>query len=81
MDAVNEYSKIKRGLGPLLFLTITTNMVIVITAIFLIFRESYAIINFIFSLSSLFILFYLIQVCDDAHEALINMVEITRQFI
>jgi hypothetical protein len=81
MDAVNEYSKIKRGLGPLLFLTITTNMVIVITAIFLIFRESYAVVNFIFSLSSIFILFYVIQVCDDAHEALINMAEITRQLI
>jgi hypothetical protein len=81
MDAVSEYSKIKRGLGPLLFVTITTNMIIVITAIFLILRESYATTNFIFSLSSLFVLFYLIQVCDDAHEALINMVENTRQFI
>jgi hypothetical protein len=84
METVNEYSKIKQGLGPLLFVTITTNMIIMVMSIFMILRESsssYSIANFLFSLNSLFILFYVIQVCDDAHEALISMAEITRQLI
>ncbi len=83
MEAVNEYNKIKQGLGPLLFVTITTNMIITVMAIFMILRESssYSIANFLFSVNSLFLLFYVIQVCDDAHEALINMAEITRQLI
>jgi hypothetical protein len=50
----------------------------------MILRESssnYSIANFLFSLNSLFILFYLIQVCDDAHEVLISMAENTRQLV
>jgi len=81
-EILNEYRKIKQGLGPILLLTITTNMTIVILIIFLILRDPTTIAlnvaNFIFALNSIFILVYVILISDDAFEALSQVAEITR---
>jgi hypothetical protein len=81
MELLEDYKNIHQGLGPLLFLAISTTTALLITCVFITIKmhdDVSLITNFLYTLNTILSLFYLIQICDDCHEDIRRLKETVR---
>jgi hypothetical protein len=80
-DLLNEYKNIKTGLGPLLFLTIssyTINLIVISFITIKDFGKPSFFANLLFTLTIITFIFYIIQVSDDCYGNINNLKEMVR---
>jgi hypothetical protein len=81
IELLNEYGNIKKGLGPLLFITISAHTALLIVICFFTVKDIGTLTffkEFLYLLVIISFIFYLIQVSEDCHEDIQLLKEIVR---